>query len=93
MASHCLWLPVPELLHLVERETYPPTTEHLVGELPMPGPLSPNQLERNISSDGKGFEINGEGTPKSKIFLFMLFGNFFFFWCLFQRLKCTLGGP
>lgn len=60
----------------------------------MTGPLSPNQLERNISSDGKGFEINGEGTPKSKIFLFMLFGNFFFFFGVyFKDLSVLWGAP
>lgn len=42
----------------------------------MPGPLSLNQLERNISSDGKCFEINGEGTQRVRF-------SFYAFWELF----------
>lgn len=92
MALYCLWLPVLELLHLVERETYPPTTEYPVGELPMPGPLSLNQLERNISCDGKCFEINGEETWRVRIF-FSCFLETFFSGVYFKDLSVLWGAP
>ena len=92
MALYCLWLPVPELLHLVERETYSPTTEHPVGELPMPGPLSLNQLERNVSCDGKCFEINGEETWRVRFF-FSCFLETFFSGVYFKDLSVLWGAP
>lgn len=58
----------------------------------MPGPLSLNQLERNISSDGKGFEINGERTRVGR-FPFHAFWKLFFFGIYFKDLSVLWGAP
>lgn len=57
----------------------------------MPGPLSLNQLERNISSDGKAFEINGEGTRRVR-FSFHAFWKLFF-GVYFKDLSVLWGAP
>lgn len=57
----------------------------------MPGPLSLNQLERNISSDGKPFEINGEGTQRVRFFFSCFLGTFFGVY--FKGLSVLWGAP
>lgn len=57
----------------------------------MPGLLFLNQLERNISSDGKGFEINGEGTRRVR-FSFHAFWKLFF-GVYFKDLSVLQGAP
>lgn len=58
----------------------------------MPGPLSLNQLERNISSDGKGFEINGKGNQRVRFFFFHVFWKLYF-GVYFKDLSILWGVP
>lgn len=53
---------------------------------------SPNQLETCISSDGKGFEISGEGTQRPR-FSFHAFQKLFFFGIYFKDLSVLWGAP